>query len=260
MHKGLHKKSFFDHWMKGQGLHYYQFNIADYRKDTQHLSPIEHYIYRELMDWYYLDEKLIPKITQLVLRRLRLVSENEPDLLNVLQEYFIETENGWCHGRIEIEIAAYQKRSITAKANGSKGGRPLKPRKTNSVKLANQNQTKEIANQEPVTSNQEPRTNKEQITSPSAKADPTPYSKIIDAYHDHCEGLPRVVELSEARKKSIAARHRQTMERDLDNWVGYFKSVSRSDFLMGRVKDWRASFDFLIKQQSVIGVLEGKYS
>ena len=67
-------------------MHYYQFNIADYRKDTQHLTPIEHYIYRELMDWYYLDENPIPRKTQLVLRRLRLVSENEPELTNILSE------------------------------------------------------------------------------------------------------------------------------------------------------------------------------
>jgi uncharacterized protein YdaU (DUF1376 family) len=105
-------------------LHYYQFNIADYRKDTQHLSPIEHYIYRELMDWYYLDESPISKITQVVSRRLRLVSENNKTLLNVLQEFFTETENGWVHARIEREISAYQSRVKVARVNGSKGGRP----------------------------------------------------------------------------------------------------------------------------------------
>ena len=38
-------------------MHYYKFNIADYRKDTGHLSTIEHGIYRQLIDWYYLDEQ-----------------------------------------------------------------------------------------------------------------------------------------------------------------------------------------------------------
>lgn len=135
-------------------MHYYQFNIADYRKDTQHLTPIEHYIYRELMDWYYLDESPIPRKTQPVIRRLRLVSENEPDLLNVLDEFFDETENGWVHKRIEDEISKYRQKAETAKANGSKGGRPKKPRKTQPVNLANPEITGSKANHKPLTNNQ----------------------------------------------------------------------------------------------------------
>lgn len=135
-------------------MHYYQFNIADYRKDTQHLTPIEHYIYRELIDWYYLDESPIPKKTQLVIRRLRLVTENNQDLINVLEEYFTETENGWVHGRIDQEIERYHNKAEVARANGNKGGRPKKPRKTQPVNLANPEITQGKANQEPRTINQ----------------------------------------------------------------------------------------------------------
>lgn len=135
-------------------MHYYQFNIADYRKDTQHLSPIEHYIYRELMDWYYLDEAPIPRETQRVIRRLRLVSENNQDVQNVLDEFFTDTEKGWVHGRIESEIAKYRAKAETAKANGSKGGRPKKPKKTQPVNLANPEKTGSKANHKPITNNQ----------------------------------------------------------------------------------------------------------
>ena len=51
-------------------MHYYQFNIADYRKDTAHLSLLEHGVYRQLLDWYYISEEPIPKETQVVFRRL----------------------------------------------------------------------------------------------------------------------------------------------------------------------------------------------
>lgn len=118
-------------------MHYYQMNIADYRKDTQHLTPMEHYIYRELMDWYYLDESPIPKKTQSVLRRLRLGSESVNELNYVLEEFFTDSEEGWVHGRIEREIYAYRQRVEQAKVNGSKGGRPPKPRKTQPVNSAN---------------------------------------------------------------------------------------------------------------------------
>ena len=137
-------------------MHYYQFNIADYRKDTQHLSPMEHYIYRELLDWYYLDEKPIPKKTDSVLRRLRLGSDSQNELEGVLQEFFLDCDYGWSHKRVDHEIAKYHARADTAKANGSKGGRPKKPRKTQPVISGNPSKTQSKANQELRTSNQQP--------------------------------------------------------------------------------------------------------
>lgn len=144
-------------------MHYYQFNIKDYRKDTAHLLPIEHYIYRQLIDWYYLDEREIPKETQSVMRRLGLVSENKPDLLNVLNDFFFETETGWKHKRIEEEIANYHARVQANRDNGKKGGRPKKqqvtknrkPKKTQSVNFANPAKSEKNPNQEPITNNQE---------------------------------------------------------------------------------------------------------
>ena len=138
-------------------MHYYQFNIADYRKDTTHLTPIEHFIYRSLIDWYYLDEKPIPKRTQSVMRRLGLGSELVDSLKNVLEDFFVLEEEGYTHVRIEQELAKYQARADIARVNGSKGGRPKKPnrkpKKTKSVNLANPEETGSKANQEPITNN-----------------------------------------------------------------------------------------------------------
>ncbi|SDY38067.1 DUF1376 domain-containing protein [Nitrosomonas sp. Nm58] len=134
-------------------MHYYQFNIADYRKDTSHLSPIEHYIYRTLIDWYYLDESPIPKETQMVLRRLCLGTEHEPNLKNVLSDFFINTEFGWRHKRIEQEIIEYAAKCEKNANNGKKGGRP---KKTQSVNCANPNESELNPNQKPITNNQEP--------------------------------------------------------------------------------------------------------
>ena len=41
-------------------MHYYQFNIGDYRRDTAHLSHLEHGIYRSLIDTYMLEESPLP--------------------------------------------------------------------------------------------------------------------------------------------------------------------------------------------------------
>ncbi len=92
-------------------MHYYQFNIADYRKDTTHLSRLEHSIYRDLIDMYYLDEKPIQLETSSVMRRLRLVSEEEAKALeNVLSDFFERTPQGYAQKRIQSEINAWNNR------------------------------------------------------------------------------------------------------------------------------------------------------
>jgi uncharacterized protein YdaU (DUF1376 family) len=152
-------------------MHYYYFHIGDYRKNTVHLSPIEHYIYRSLIDWYYLDETPIPKKTESVIRRLRLGSEHTKELENVLDDFFKETAKGWTHLRIENEISEYHQKAVTNRENGRKGGRPKiqqvaedkKPKKTQVVSERNptvtltNNHKPRTVNQKPKTSNQKPK-------------------------------------------------------------------------------------------------------
>ena len=136
-------------------MHYYQFHIGDYRKDTSHLTPIEHYIYRSLIDWYYLDEKPIPSITHSVIRRLGLVIDYTVNVENVLADFFILHDDGYHHGRIDKELEHYHVVCLKNKDNGIKGGRP---RKTHSVTTGNPNVTQNNPDVT-LTNNQEPRTN-----------------------------------------------------------------------------------------------------
>lgn len=154
-------------------MHYYQFNIADYRKDTQHLTPLEHYIYRSLIDWYYLDEKPIPLETQVVARRLSLGTDMVSLLENVLSDFFKKQENGYHHLRIDSEIVAYHEMAEKNKVNGKLGGRP---RKTQSVSFGNPNKPTGNPNQEPLTNNQEPLNTK----ALSESSDSDEYSKYPD--------------------------------------------------------------------------------
>jgi uncharacterized protein YdaU (DUF1376 family) len=134
-------------------MHYYKFNIADYRKDTGHLSTIEHGIYRQLIDWYYLDEQPIPEETQMVIRRLRLGSDEVIFLQNVLSDFFVLGKKGYEHKRIEVEIKDYEEQVEKNKNNGKLGGRP---KKTQSVISGLPDESQNNPNHKPLTTNHKP--------------------------------------------------------------------------------------------------------
>lgn len=138
-------------------MHYYQFNIADYRKDTVHLTRIEHSIYRDLIDWYYLEESPIPTETQVVMRRLRLGCETEATALkNVLHDFFSPESDGFHHKRIDFDIAEFRAQCEKNRSNGLKGGRP-KGKKTqwvtSGLPVATQTDATANPNHKPLTTN-----------------------------------------------------------------------------------------------------------
>ena len=101
-------------------MNYYPFNIADYRKDTQGLMPIEHYIYRTLLDECYLTEMpLNPDIRELM-RDLRLPNDQKSDLEYVLDKFFELTENGYVNHRVTFELSKTYERSEKARASANR--------------------------------------------------------------------------------------------------------------------------------------------
>jgi uncharacterized protein YdaU (DUF1376 family) len=134
-------------------MHYYQFNIGDYIKDTAHLELVEDAIYRRLIDHYYMTESPIPNETQTVIKRLRLGSV-EVILQAILVEFFHlnPDDNCWHHTRCDKEITAYRKRCEINKKVGKLGGRP---KKTESVISGFPEKTL-TNNHKPLTINQEP--------------------------------------------------------------------------------------------------------
>jgi uncharacterized protein YdaU (DUF1376 family) len=140
-------------------MQYYSFHIGDYTTSTVHLSPLEDLTYRRLIDFYYMKEEPIPLDTHWVSRRLRVDTE---DVENILQEFFVETEDGWRNERCDDDISKYQAMANRNKANGARGGRPKKnPEKPTGLRVATESKPtgKPTINQEPLTKNQEPKSN-----------------------------------------------------------------------------------------------------
>jgi uncharacterized protein YdaU (DUF1376 family) len=129
-------------------MHYYQFNIGDYRAATAHLSNEEDLAYRRLLDMYYDTENQIPFDIQWVAKRLRLDCEV---VKSVLRDMFKLTESGWYHGRCETVIEQYHAMAEKNRANGRLGGRKKNPVATDSQPIA-----KATINDKPITINDKP--------------------------------------------------------------------------------------------------------
>lgn len=93
-----------------------------------------------------------------------------------------------------------------------------------------------------------------------------PYQRLVDAYHEHLPMLPRVVVLSDQRKALMRARWRQvcaeekfSVDEGVDWFAYYWRLVAASPFLTGKTKQWRASFDWLLKATNFVKVYEGHY-
>lgn len=80
---------------------------------------------------------------------------------------------------------------------------------------------------------------------------------ILKNYHSHCEKLPRVIGLSNERKKHISARLK---EFDLNTIISVFEKAGKSNFLTGENdKSWKANFDWIFNPTNFLKILEGKY-
>jgi uncharacterized protein YdaU (DUF1376 family) len=105
-------------------MHYYQFNIGDYKAATAHLTNEEDLAYRRLLDMYYDSESKIPLDTQWVARRIRVEASVIRDVLN---DMFVKNDDGWFHARCQEVIEAYHAMAEKNRANGRMGGRKKNP-------------------------------------------------------------------------------------------------------------------------------------
>lgn len=149
-------------------MNYYPHHIGDFRSGSIHMTRIERWIYRDMIEVYYDTEKPLPLNVNELCHIIGARSEEDRKVVAELLQYkFEKTEDGFRKARCDDEIAAYRAKAETAKSNGRMGGRPAKakanPEKpngfrssSNPVAAGNPGQAGSQTNQEPITKNQEP--------------------------------------------------------------------------------------------------------
>jgi hypothetical protein len=79
---------------------------------------------------------------------------------------------------------------------------------------------------------------------------------VIDTFNTICIDLPQVEKLTEARKSAICARIK---EHSLEVVVLVFNITAESNYLNGRIKNWKASFDWVMNPNNFVKILEGNF-
>lgn len=100
-------------------MHYYEFNIGDYMRDTAHLDDMEDLAYRRMLDLYYLKESPLPKSIPEIAKLIRMRTHCE-SIANVLREYFTLTEFGYVNDKANDTLTKIYDKSEKAKKSAEK--------------------------------------------------------------------------------------------------------------------------------------------
>ena len=92
------------------------------------------------------------------------------------------------------------------------------------------------------------------------KHPPCPYEQIIESYHKHMPGCPRIKVMDEQSKVRLRTRWREDPERqDLAWWDRLFAWCAESEFLTGKVKDFQADLLWIVRPMNWAKVANGNY-
>jgi uncharacterized protein YdaU (DUF1376 family) len=102
-------------------MHFYPFHIGDFRSGTINMTRQERWIYRDMMDSYYDDEKPLSDDLDVLCEKLGVRDDIERAIVQRhLRFKFIKADDGYHHEICDRVIAEYHAKSVTAKANGKK--------------------------------------------------------------------------------------------------------------------------------------------
>lgn len=83
------------------------------------------------------------------------------------------------------------------------------------------------------------------------------YKEIIDLYNSYCLNLPKVLKITNNRKKKI---DNFLKEFTIEEFKQICIKANKNDFLIGKNKNgWKADFDFFMRADKAQSILEGKY-
>ena len=157
----------------------------------------------------------------------------------------------------------YEKKVNANKINGMKGGRPKSEWNPEKAKEPSglfgnpENPQKGDSDSDSDSDSEDIDTN----VSSSTDVDRCPQSEIISMWGEVLPELrqPRVWDGQRAKDLAARWKSKDVRANSVDYWRGLFEYIRRSDFLMGRVTNFSASLDWVVKASNYNKIIEGKY-
>ena len=246
-------------------MHYYQFHIGDYVTHTKHLSLLEDLAFRRLLDHYYLHEQ---PIRQREIARQIGMREHEQEVLSVLEEFFVSTEEGYTNPRADREIEAYRSKVEQA----TRAGKASAERRSN----ARSTDVQPTNNQEPLTNNQEPFIKESKDSLSGTSFPPCPHQEILNLWKKNLPHLAQPRSWEGNRVAMLKARWIQaakpspyseegyaTVAEGLEWWDSFFAYLAKHTNLAkgfesnGRV--WRPDLPWVLNATNFQKIVDGKY-
>ena len=81
--------------------------------------------------------------------------------------------------------------------------------------------------------------------------------KFMQWYNEYCKELSVIRKLTDKRKKAISQLFKNYSEDDIKQVL---INVSNSNFLLGKVTDFKAGLDWILNENNFIKILEGRYN
>ena len=250
----------------GLRMHYYQFNIGDYASHTRHLNVVEDCAYRRLLDFYYLHEK---PIKQHDIARQINMREHEQEVLSVLNEFFLSTDQGFVSPRANKEIEHFHSRIEQA----SKAGKASAERRFN----ARSTDVQPTNNQEPITINQEPYIKEGKPSLSGTAFPPCPHTELLKLWGKNLSHLtqPRTWEgtrqanmrqrwVQAAKPSAYSPEGYKTTEEGLKWWDSFFGYIANDTSLANgfetKGRTWRPDLEWVVNATNFQKIIDGKYA
>lgn len=186
-------------------MKYYQFNIGDYRRDTTHLSPLEHGIYRILLDSYYDNEGPLPADDAKLMRTHCIRTAEEVQAYkNIINDFFYQDGEVYRQDGADKVLASILEKSDKARAAAER--RWQRERDKNSKRNASAMRTHSERNANgmlPITHNPIPNT------------PPNPPEGEPEGFAEFWKAYPRKTGKGNARKAWKKIRPSQTLQKKI---------------------------------------------
>jgi len=244
-------------------MHYYQFHIGDYKSHTHHLSLIEDIAYRRLLDHYYLHE--LP-IKQREIARQIGMRDHEQEVLSVLDEFFVSTEDGYISPRADKEIEHFHLKVEQA----SRAGKASAERRSNARSTDVQ-----------PTNNHKPITNNQYIEAKASLSEPKvltcPHQEILKLWKKNLPHLtqPRTWEgnrqtmlkqrwIQASKPSNYSPEGYSSVESGLAWWDSFFGYIANDTKLANgfesKDRTWRPDLEWVVNATNFQKIIDGKYN